>query len=298
MGSTAVVGVVGGSALLLERTRALLDELHTRWSRFDPASEISRLNTADGRLCIVSPQTFELISTAVDGWHLTGGRFDPTVLDAVCGAGYRSSWSQGVHWNGDDHTTPSPGCGDIALHPTVCGIQLPQGVHLDVGGIAKGYAAELAASLVIEQGAAGALVSIGGDIVVRGEAPRLDGWAIEVVPASTEVGRVVTIRLAEGAVCTSSTGKRRWATASGTAHHVIEPSSGRSSSTPLLSATAVARGGAGAEIAATAALVAGPKAMSSLGCLGLPGMVVDGQGRVTSNRGFDRLLTNPVRHAS
>jgi FAD:protein FMN transferase len=298
MGCSAVVSVVGGPGDLVEHARTLLTQLHARWSRFESSSEISQLNDADGQLCIVAPHTFELISTAIDGWHLTDGRFDPTILDALRGAGYRSPWAEGASWFTEPAAVPSPGCADIDLHPTVWGVRLPRRVRIDLGGVAKGFAADLTAAAMLDRGADGALVSIGGDVVVAGTSPNESGWLIEIGPASKASDHPVTIRLASGAVCTSSSSRRRWTTEVGESHHIIDPASGLPTQGHLVSATAVARGGAGAEIAATAALLARSTGTTTLDGLGLPGVVVDQRGRVTSNRFFDRLCTEPLQRAS
>ncbi len=291
MGSEATIGIVGGRAKHLDQARRQLEDRHRRWTRFDPDSEISRLNASRGRICIVSSDTFELITTAVDGWTLTQGRFDPTVLDAVRSIGYRSSWSPEQRWE-PTRCSPAPGCGGIVLHPRINGVELPGGVGLDVGGVAKGVAADLAVESLLEWGAAGAIASIGGDIAVAGLSPRPGGWTIDVTPASRALGRDTIIRLNAGGVCTSSSAKRTWTTPRGPAHHVIDPATGTSSETPFAAATAVCRRAAGAEIAATAALVAG-EGVGLFDELGVPGLIVGSGGQVASTTSFARLTAAP-----
>ena len=57
--------------------------LERTWSRFEPASEISRLNAADGGALTVSADTLTLVTRACEGFELTHGRFDPFQLDAL-----------------------------------------------------------------------------------------------------------------------------------------------------------------------------------------------------------------------
>src|SRR2546429_593200 len=80
--------VAGGRIGLVSRALALVDGLEARWSRFLADSEVSRLNAAAGQPVSVSADTIKLVSTAVDAWRLTAGRFDPTVLGDVVRAGY------------------------------------------------------------------------------------------------------------------------------------------------------------------------------------------------------------------
>src|SRR5690242_3981796 len=93
MGTDAHVSVFGDSGLLVQ-ARSRIDDLERRWSRFLPDSELSRLNRAAGHPVAVDEETFSLIALAVHAWRETGGRFDPTVLDAVCAEGYDRSFEQ------------------------------------------------------------------------------------------------------------------------------------------------------------------------------------------------------------
>ena len=92
MGVQASVVVVDGAPGLSQAARARIDELERRWSRFSPDSEVSRL--VPGAANLVSDDTYALVECAVAGWRLTGGRFDPTVRDAVVAAGYDRSFDQ------------------------------------------------------------------------------------------------------------------------------------------------------------------------------------------------------------
>src|SRR5689334_21184142 len=140
MGSAVHVIVVGGRPGLVARAVALIDGLEARWSRFLPDSEVTRLNETAGRPCPVTPDTVLLVRRAIEGWRLTGGRFDPTVLGAVVRAGYDRSF---------DALGPFPtatsvlglGCDGLTVDERAGTITLPFGVGFDPGGIGKGLAA-------------------------------------------------------------------------------------------------------------------------------------------------------------
>src|SRR6185503_5065324 len=83
MGSDIHVIVVGGTAGLLDKAASRIEQLESRWSRFRPLSEVSVLNALAGELVEVSADTSFLVRRAVDAWRITGGSFDPTVLDDV-----------------------------------------------------------------------------------------------------------------------------------------------------------------------------------------------------------------------
>lgn len=88
MGSDASVIVVDAPPGLARAARRRLEELEARWSRFQPTSEISRLNAAGGRPLAVSPDTLHLVCSALEAWRVSDGAYDPTVLGDLLRAGY------------------------------------------------------------------------------------------------------------------------------------------------------------------------------------------------------------------
>jgi thiamine biosynthesis lipoprotein len=94
MGSDAHLIIVGGDDDTLIRAIARIEELESRWSRFRPDSEVSALNAVPGRPVPVSADTRLLVARAVEAWRLTGGSFDPTLLDDLLRVGYDRSFEQ------------------------------------------------------------------------------------------------------------------------------------------------------------------------------------------------------------
>lgn len=295
MGGVVHVRLTSGGEVLLRRARQLVAELEGKWSRFDDGSELQAINRHDTDLCVVSRQTYGLIELAVEGWAATGGHFDPTVGHAISAAGYESSWYHGAQWR-SSATSPAPGCDGIELVSEICGVRLPKGVRLDLGGVAKGHAADLVLGMLLRHGASGALVSIGGDVAVGGTPPRPRGWVIELpalaaqeAPEDPEPRGVPTLELLDGGVCTSSVRRRRWTTRNGDAHHLIHPASGAPVEGDVTDVVVTARRAGAAEIAATAALAANEGAQRLLNRLQLPAATV------TRGGGID--LTPAMRRA-
>ena len=287
MGSSAHVIVVGGHPTLPSRARTRLAALERAWSRFLPDSEVSRLNAAAGRPLAVSPDTRLLVRRAVEGHRFTAGRFDPTVLQAVIVAGYDRTF---------DSIAGGSSAGAVILGPEGIEIdddegtvRLPSGVGFDPGGIGKGLAADLLTAELIEFGASGACVNLGGDLRVRGDAPDGGAWRIEA--EDPRAGRPLGIvALKEGAVATTSRARRRWTTPDGVEHHhLIEPLTGTSASTSVLAATVIASEGWRAEVMAKVAFLDGMSASPSTGPrwldrLGVGALVVHEHGVVTNER--------------
>ena len=73
---------------------SIVGELERLWSRFRLDSEISELNRCAGRVCVVSPLTFELIQRAEQARTATAGAFNPLLLDQLVGLGYDRTWDE------------------------------------------------------------------------------------------------------------------------------------------------------------------------------------------------------------
>jgi thiamine biosynthesis lipoprotein len=272
MGTDGLVVVVGAVGAVGERLADAavdrIDDLECRWSRFLPGSELSVLNRAAGEPRSVSGDTLDLIAAALEAWRLTHGWFDPTVLAALLAAGYDRSFAAGrgarvrppvqACCSGPPSAgSPTPGPVGITIDVVASTVRLPPGVGLDLGGIGKGRACDLVADWLVGQGATGACVDLGGDVAVRGAPDHGDAWVIGVAPGpATEPTRVV--RMAAGAVATSTTARRRWHTTEGWSHHLIDPATGRPSTSGVASVTVLAAEAMWAEVLAKAALLAGP----------------------------------------
>lgn len=257
MGTTAHVVVTGGARRQLALAESHLRACEDRWSRFRPNSELSCLNRAEGHLRIVSAATYEVVEKAVEAWWLTGGAFDPTVHDALCRLGYDRDFAS-IGWvEAADAAVAAPGCGEIELLASCRGVRLPVGVRLDLGGIAKGHAADQLVELLLADGAIGACVNIGGDVRVEGHGPNGGPWAI-ALDLGPEVADPPRVLLGAGSVCTSSRQRRVWCAGSEPVHHLIDPRNGRSVDRGLVSISVIGRYAAQAEVLTKAVFVAGP----------------------------------------
>jgi thiamine biosynthesis lipoprotein len=292
MGTRAQVQLVGADDAALFEVRALMYDCERRWSRFLPDSEVSVLNAANGRPVVLSADTAELLHEAAAWWRATDGHFDPTVLAAVRDAGYVRSFAQGPGPIGEG--APVPGCAGLRIDLCTGMAQAPPGVGFDLGGIGKGAAVDRAIELVAPL-SRGALVELGGDLRVWGDPPSGSGWPIGVEDVRTGEAAAL-LWLASGAVATSTTLRRRWVDGGRSAHHLIDPATGRPSEGDLVAVTVVAARATGAEVLAKAALVAGAvaPARSLLERHGVAGLLFPEHGEPTEVGGF-RNLCHPGR---
>lgn len=294
MGSDAHV-VVHGDPLLVELAQAEVARLEQRWSRFRPDSEVCEVNRRAGSWVPVSAETVELFDRAVLAHVITGGRYDPTVLGDVVRAGYDRSFDQlaGADLAGDPASSLRIGAGHIEIDHAGRAVRLPAGVGFDPGGIGKGLAADLVASRLDAEGAAGALINVGGDLRAIGCGPDGDDWTVDLDPAAT--GRAhARVVLDHGAVATSTTLRRRWTVGGAERHHLIDPASGVPATSDVVAASVIAARGWQAEVLAKAAIVAGlADGARLIASVGAHALLVDRHGGLHPTDGFARFAATP-----
>lgn len=271
-GSTVTLYVGGASpdgrpaALSARIVQRRLASLHARLSRFDPSSELSRLN-ADARTTVPASRLLRRFArAAVEAGELSGGLVDATLIGRLEDAGYASSREaepglgvRALLRDAPERRAAGPSADaawrSIAVDDATGTITRPPSVRVDGGGIAKGLAADLAAQFLA--GHATYAVDCAGDIAVGGAsgAPRL-------VRVDDPFGRgtLEERELVFGAVATSGIGRRSWVTGGGgVAHHLIDPATGRPAFTGVVQVTAFAPSTVEAEVRAKAALLSGPE---------------------------------------
>jgi FAD:protein FMN transferase len=250
------------AGLACARAVALLRRHQARLTRFDADSELSLLNADPREAVEVSSLTARAVEAALWAARRSGGLVDPVVLDAMESAGYarsRAGQERGpltaalALAPARAPAVPAPGAAWRRISVAGDVVSRPAGTRLDLGGTAKGLAADRAAALL--DGHATFAVDAGGDIVIGGTA----GTPRQVtVDDPLRGGAAHTFELAAGAVATSGLATRVWSDGERFSHHLIDPATGRPAWTGVIQATAVAATGLEAETLAKTALLRGP----------------------------------------
>jgi len=286
-------------------TDDVLGTLDQQASRFRADSELSWLHRAGGGLFLLSDGLAEAVSVALAAAQWTGGLVDPTVGNALIALGYDRDFAAIDQQNGEPPAAPVPAPGWQRVRLDGPLLRLPAGVRLDLGATAKGLGSDRAVRAVLAATGhdGGVLVSLGGDIAVGGTPPR-DGWPVTVAeqPGQADSPHSQLVRLAGGAVATSSVTCRRWRRGGTVLHHIVDPSTGRPADAPWRTVSAAAATCADANAATTAAIVAGPRAEEWLAAAGLPARLVGHDGEVRCLGGWPAgdgqpLPVTPVSHA-
>ncbi len=280
-------------------TDDVLAALDRQASRFRPDSELSWLNDAGGGLFMLGDGLAEAVGVALAAARWTGGLTDPTVGGALVCLGYDRDFAAiggGPPGAPVPASAPAPGWQLVRLDGPL--LRLPPGITLDLGATAKGVGSDRAVRAVMSATGheGGVLVSLGGDIAVAGTPPR-DGWPVAVAEEPGQAGPShpsQLVRLAAGAVATSSVSCRRWRRGGAVLHHIVDPRTGRPADGPWRTATVAAATCADANAASTAAIVAGARAVDWLTAAGLPARLTGHDGRVRGLGGWTAGTGRPV----
>jgi FAD:protein FMN transferase len=275
----------------LARVPGWFEEWEATLSRFRPDSELNRV-TAGGRIEHASGTLCAVVREALRAAAATDGLVNPLVRDALVAAGYDRSFEQlgAAAQTGGNIPDHVPDWRGISCNSARREVDLPPGARLDLGGIAKGWAADRAADRLSREGPA--LVEAGGDLAVSG--PRADGspWPVGVANPFGGSEPLCTIALNSGGVATSGRDYRRWTRAGEIRHHIIDPRTGASARTDVLTATVAAPTAGRAEAAAKAALILGSEA--GIAWLedrpNLAGMLVLNNHQILYTRNFPALI--------
>lgn len=224
-----------------------LDEL---FSRYDPASELSRLNAAaEGSAVTVSTEMAALLRRALELQSATDGAFDVSV-GALTGL-----WRRASEWPAPamiDAARQASGAGAIALTGTTL-IRRP-GVLIDLDGVAKGWAVDRCVSQLRADGIERALLSLGeSSLYGIGTPSGTPGWpvALRSLDSEHEIGRLT---LRDQAMSVSAVFGHVRRVGSQQIGHIVDPRSGQPVSVPAM-AVVVAASATDAEAFSKALLI-------------------------------------------
>lgn len=235
--------------------RAELDRCENVLSRFRPGSDLSRLNDHAGSWVSVDERLLRALISAIRLRVETNGRFDPTILPALVAAGYDESFER---LRARPPSMPPQRCTGAAIDVDLVGGHARLAAHaaVDLGAIGKGFTAERAIWAMREQwpGLPGAVVDLGGDIVVWGDPPDGGRWRIAIADPRKQDSMLDSLELEQGAVATSGRDTRRFGPGRAL-HHLIDPETRAPAVDGPLAVTVVADAATDAEAYATAVAV-------------------------------------------
>jgi thiamine biosynthesis lipoprotein len=253
-------------------------------SRFRDDSQLAAVNGAGGRPAAAGPLLREAVRHALRAAAQTDGLVDPTVGRSMRAVGYDRTFLRLQLRDGRlvrPTFVPAGRWREVEVDDGRETVAVPVGVELDLGATAKAFAADRAAAGAAATTGVGVLVSIGGDVAVAGRPP-FGGWPVGIAHdhGATAVDVSTCVALSAGGLASSGTRVRRWRTALGGMHHILDPRTGRPAESPWATVSVAAATCVDANTASTAAVVLGYDAPAWLGARRLAARLAAGDGGV------------------
>lgn len=248
---------------------SILVEFNKSLSTYDSSSTISRFNMSKGDFCFDAKNDKYLLTSLVRALEIakeTNGYFDPTVNPLVnyWGFGYKPR---------DKNLKPSKilidsimksvgykKIGLLAKNDTCCIVRESPNVQIDLSASAKGHGVDVIADYLYHLGIDNYMVEIGGEIAVKGNNPEGKPWVIGINKPmkGAEIDNVqIPLTLNNQAMATSGNYRNYYESGKITYAHIINPLTGYSAPSDILSATIVADDCLTADAYATACMVLG-----------------------------------------
>src|SRR5271169_2637865 len=276
---------------------AVLDEMRhidETMSTYKPTSEVSQVNAkaADGPMHI-SKELFDLLVTAKEYSTLTDGAFDITYASV----GYMYDFRKHIRPDEEQISKALPAVNfrHVLLDPNNQTVQFSQqGVRIDLGGIAKGYAVDCGINVLKSRGFTRAYVGAGGDSRIIGDRFGKP-WIVGIRDPRKGEGEVIArIPLANAAISTSGDYERFFDEGGVRYHHIIDPHTGHSAS-KVRSATVIGPNATRTDGLSKTAFVLGPeKALEIYNRLDdIDAIIVKLDGTVVYSKGMQRAQPSP-----
>lgn len=232
-----LLGTVATISLYDHQSEEILDlaveklkELENTLSINKTGTLIDEINDAAGiHPVAVDESTYSVIEKGLSYSKLTNGAFDITVGPIV------KLWNIGF----PEARIPSPseikdalpliGFNKVTLNPTELSVYLTKpGMHLDLGGIGKGYAADEIANLLRNQGVEHAIIDLGGNVYTLGDKPGNQLWTIGIQDPFNPRGKIIgRLKTANKSIVTSGIYERFIEDEDGNKyHHILNPKTG------------------------------------------------------------------------
>lgn len=211
------------------RLDALLD-------RTEEDSLISRLNRGES---VCDAELAALLRESIAYTDAVDGAFDVTIAPIVSAWGFTEESYRVPAQEELRELLTRVGSGGITITDDT--ITLAEGVMIDLGGIAKGYASDRVAALWRDEGVASGLAALGGNIYCCGTKADGQPWRVSVQDPLESAAYVGILSLTDAFAVTSGGYERNFTENGTTYHHIIDPATGSPAEAGLLSVTVVSQ---------------------------------------------------------
>lgn len=230
------------SNLILNQSTKLMRNLEDTLSFYKDNSNIDKINKNAGKNFVqVSQITFDIVEKSKYYSKLTDGLFDITIAPLVKMWGVNSDTPHVLTDDNISKTLSLVNYEDIILNKNKQEIMLAkENQQIDLGGIAKGYIADLVIDFYKKNNVESALVNIGGNIKVLGRKSPSDLWKVGIYkPEKHSSDILCSLSVEDMSVVTSGTYERAFMKNNKLYHHILNPRTGYPAKTDIASITIV-----------------------------------------------------------
>lgn len=248
-----------GADWLFHETGALLQKLEAEMSYFLPRSDVSQLNSCDGNAPVtMGAATFEVLKAANTFYRLSGGAFDVTTAPLT--ALWRACISTGELPADEEiqRLRPLVGGSRLELDEKKHTVKIGHGQSVDLGGIGKGFAADMVKEAYQKSGVTSAFVNLGGNVNTLGAKTNGGPWMIGLQDPRNPRGNFIAgLAVADRSAVTSGDYEKCFEAHGKRYHHIIDPKTGYPADSDLMSATVLSPSSMEADALSTAVFVLG-----------------------------------------
>ncbi len=261
LGTVITLSVYGGDQAQPAITEAFdrIQDIEDKMSARIDDSEIAMLNKTGE--AVLSDDTYYVLNKAMDMAKWSNGAFDPTLLPIIHLWGFDSDVEDRRVPNEKDikKELEYVGYQKVSLDESTNTVKILDGMGIDLGGIAKGYAADESKQIFVENGVTSALLDLGGNVVAIGNRPDGENWHIGLKDprSENESEYFGIISVSDQTVVTSGDYERYFIQDGKRYHHIFDSKTGYPSDDSLISVTIVADSSIQADALSTAVFVMG-----------------------------------------
>lgn len=243
-----------GESGLIDQSESLIASLESLVSVTDTGSELYAINqTGSGTL---TGKASSLMEQALEICRRTDGALDLSIYPIVRAWGFTTGSYQVPDEEAIQSLLPLVDYTQIQYDAATGVVTLPEGMEIDLGSVAKGYAGQLAAQMLRNSGVESALLNLGGNVQTVGAKPDGSPWQIGIKDPQGEDAMMV-LSVEDQAVVTSG-GYERYFEQDGQIYwHIMDPSTGHPADSGLISVTIVGDEGVVCDGLSTALFVMG-----------------------------------------
>ena len=237
----------------LSQAEAEIYRLEGALSCRDEHAALARLNKAGGGTA--DAETAALLQTALTLCEKTGGAYDPALGALSQAWGFSTGAYRVPEQDALAEAMQESGAGLVQLDGT--SVKLTNGAQLDLGGIAKGYAAGRVRAILQDAGVTSAIISLGGNVAAVGTKPDGSAWTVGLQDPDNPEAYFGTVSIEDACVVTSGAYQRYFEENSVRYHHILDPVTGCPAESGLKSVSVVAKDDTLADALSTALFVMG-----------------------------------------